>query len=916
MIASALVLNALLAVPASTQEAPRAAVEPASQDAVAVQPTSRPAPQDDAYDLGEVSVVTTRRGAVQGDIEPDIVLTAEDLQVYGAGNIGELLTALAPLTQSTRGRGDSPPVTLLNGRRISGPREIHGIPREAIERVDILPEEVALSYGYRADQRVVNFVLKPQFRAVTTEAGVRVPTQGGRSVTQIQNNLFNVNEGRRYSLDLNLQRDTAIYETERDIVRNDDGGPFSRAGTVTGLTPGAEIDPALSALAGAPVLTARAPASAAAGSVALQDFVAGAGLGGSDQTAWRTLSPESDQAVLRGSLKLDLDASTAMTVSAELQDTDSLTWLGLPGVALTLPSTSVFSPFGADALMYRSFDRPDALSRSTDTRSGNAGVVLDGFLADWRWTFNGKYERTETDTRTGRGLDATALQAAVSGGDPTLNPFGDIPEALLTVRPADTARSLTSTAGAELVLNGDLFELPAGDLRSTFTLALDSRSLESESVRSGVLSERSLSRDRAALQGNFDLPIARKDREVLAGLGDLSLGLNLGYEELSDFGGLYSVDGVVNWSPTDRWSFLASYTVEQGAPSIQQLNDPVLQTPNVPVFDFATGQTVSITRIEGGNPGLSADERHVQKLGVTLKPFSGQNLTFSSTWTRSDLRDQIATFPTITPALEAALPERFVRDADGQLVSIDVRPLNYARAEKQDLRTGFTLMRAFGKPTPLPPGADRRGQGGGRGPGGFGGGMMIAGPGGPGGPSGGSGAGRGGPGGGMMRMQTQPGQGTINLSVFHTWRIQDEVTIRDDLPVLDLLDGQSVSGRGGQPRHEIQANLGVFRNGFGGFMNATWRASTRVEGGAGGEDLFFSDQTTVNLNLFADLSARTAWVERFPVLKGSRVSLGIENLFDDRLEVRDAQGAVPLGYQADYLDPVGRTVRINLRKQF
>lgn len=167
-----------------------------------------------------------------------------------------------------------------------------------------------------------------------------------------------------------------------------------------------------------------------------------------------------------------------------------------------------------------------------------------------------------------------------------------------------------------------------------------------------------------------------------------------------------------------------------------------------------------------------------------------------------------------------------------------------------------------------------------------------------------------------MRMSAQPGQGMINLSVFHTWRIQDEVTIRDGLPVLDLLDGQSVSGRGGQPRHEIQANLGVFRNGVGGFMNATWRASTRVEGGAGGQDLFFSDQTTVNLNLFADLSSRTAWVERFPILKGSRVSLGIENLFDDRLDVRDAQGVVPLGYQADYLDPVGRTVRINLRKQF
>jgi hypothetical protein len=35
---------------------------------------------------------------------------------------------------------------------------IRDLPTEAILRVDILPEEVSLKYGYRADQKVVNFV--------------------------------------------------------------------------------------------------------------------------------------------------------------------------------------------------------------------------------------------------------------------------------------------------------------------------------------------------------------------------------------------------------------------------------------------------------------------------------------------------------------------------------------------------------------------------------------------------------------------------------------------------------------------------------------------------------------------------------------------------------------------------------------
>ena len=39
---------------------------------------------------------------------------------------------------------------------------------------------------------------------------------------------------------------------------------------------------------------------------------------------------------------------------------------------------------------------------------------------------------------------------------------------------------------------------------------------------------------------------------------------------------------------------------EQGAPTISQLNDPLIDTPNVPVFDFRTGETVFVTRVSGG----------------------------------------------------------------------------------------------------------------------------------------------------------------------------------------------------------------------------------------------------------------------------------------------------------------------------
>ncbi|HWQ88294.1 MAG TPA: TonB-dependent receptor, partial [Brevundimonas sp.] len=157
------------------------------------------------------------------------------------------------------------------------------------------------------------------------------------------------------------------------------------------------------------------------------------------------------------------------------------------------------------------------------------------------------------------------------------------------------------------------------------------------------------------------------------------------------------------------------------------------------------------------------------------------------------------------------------------------------------------------------------------------------------------------------------GQGRFNLSIYHTVRLQDEILIADGLPVLDLLDGSATSGRGGTPRNEIQAQVGVFRNGKGAFLFGNWREGTRVDGGTG-PDLTFSDLATLNLNVFIDLGQQADWVAKYPWLKGARLQLGVQNIFDSRLEVTSSAGDAPLNYQPDYLDPQGRTVGLTFRK--
>ena len=826
----------LLALASLDPNAETATAAAAPQAQTPVPPVAE---DQDAYDLGEIQVVSSRsRGAASGDYEPELVLDEEQLKAYGASSIQELMTLLEPVTRSARGGS---PVFLVNGRRISGFQEIRGIPPEAIERTEILPEETALSYGYSADQRVVNFVLKANFRSVTMQASVRRPDQGGRTVSDLESNILRIAGKQRTTLDLEYENDTPLFETERDIQRED-----------------------------------------------------------GDPTAHRTLLAKQEQTSVAGSLVRDLNDTTALTLSASLEDTSRLSYQGLPGVSLNLPASSPFSPYAEDFLVQRYLDAPDALSRTTDTLAGKIGALVDGYLGDWRWTVTGGYDRTETKTRTGRGLDATALQAGVTAG--TVDPFGDLGD--LPASPFDTARSVSSSANVEAIINGNAWEGPAGALSSTFKVGFDTQSLDSESVRSGVFSERSLSRDRTSASGNFNLPIASRDREVLGVLGDLSANLNLAYQDLSDFGGLSAYTVGLNWSPWTPLNVDLSWADEQAPPSVSQLNDPTISTPNVPVYDFRTGQSVNITRIEGGNAGLSEETKRVLKLGFNLTPLKDKDLRLTANYTRTEIEGSIAAFPTITPELEAALPERFTRDTDGNLLSIDARPLNFQSAEQQEIRWGLNFSTPFGKPDPAAAGRM------GRGPGGPGGGAGAGGP-----PPGGGGMRMGGGGRGGRGAAMQPGQGRFNVSLYHTYRIQDEITIRDGLPVLDLLDGAAVGARGGQSRNEIQFQAGLFKSGMGGFLNANWKESTRVSGGAdASDDLSFSDLTTVNLNLFADLSSRQTWVAKYPWLKGARVSVGIDNIFDQKLDVRNGLGETPLSYQPDYLDPLGRTFRISLRK--
>src|SRR4051794_13863991 len=207
-----------LATPAAAQPAQSA---PASSQPVAAQPEA-PAPDvTDPYADDEAPIVITgakARGSVVGDIPPENTLDSRDVRATGATNINELLDALAPQIGSAQGRGAGRPVLLLNGQRISSFRELRDIPTEAIERVEILPEEVALKYGYRADQKVVNIVLRQRFRSTTAQVGGGIATEGGYGSGNADVTRLLIQRKGRTTLNLHASGNSMLTEAERDLL--------------------------------------------------------------------------------------------------------------------------------------------------------------------------------------------------------------------------------------------------------------------------------------------------------------------------------------------------------------------------------------------------------------------------------------------------------------------------------------------------------------------------------------------------------------------------------------------------------------------------------------------------------------------------------------------------------------------------
>jgi len=711
---------------------------------------------DESDNVPDVIVVEGQvlRGQNFSPAKPDLVLTESDIAAYGVSSIGELLSAIAEESGSNRGRGNEPPVVLLNGRRISGFREIGRYPVEAVARVEVLAEEVSLSYGFPANQRVINFILKENITIFALEAETKTPEAGGSTQLDGSAQRLFINGDTRFSLDAAIKDRPPIFESER--ISNQ-----SRS-TPTG----------------------------------------------------RSIIGDLQEASLGASYSQSVLGNSIATVTASYEKIIDQSLLDEAGV-----------------------------TKDQITSDFNLGFSVNGPLAPTSWTLSGEFSKRDINISTK--IDSPNFQF-----------------------PLQDVEYSTRTALLNGVLNFRPIELSAGPLALTLSGSLK-REVQTPTRLDGTQSQASESkRDAARFAVNADGPFTAP----FGAMGDIILNGNISHEYLSDVGDLHSYGSGIAWEMSRYFQWDVSFSFEDGAPSLSDLYKPQLLIQNTRFFDSMTGEDVLVETLTGGNSDLLLDERDVQKIGFQWSPKGDDTFRIRSDYTYSKIENETREFSFLTPGIERAFPDRFVRDEAGALIALDQRPIVSSRTEQKNIRTNISWskpIRAKRKRAKGPKPTKRLRSG-------------------------------------------RPGR--LRISLTHDWALEDALTLSDFGPRLDFLNGAASSTLGGTPEHSIDLTAYRWNEGFGSFFSLKHRSGTQAN--TDSRILRFSDRTLINARMTYEFNYSGSLVARWPMLEETRLLIGVENLLNDPIDIVDDKGTTPITLQPELLDPFGRSFRVEIRKRF
>ncbi|MFN3618836.1 hypothetical protein [Sphingorhabdus sp.] len=790
------------------------------------------------------------------DVKVEQTYDADRAQSYGASTVGELLDNLS------RENGDSAPSLLVNGQPVGDLGDISDFPVEAISRIEALPRGAASRVGGTAGQRAYNVVLRSSVKSLTATASGQFATEGDWRNYKGEALATYIKGQDRVNLTFRRADSDFLFNSDRNITPLAESIPFAAAGNIIPQF-GTEIDPLLSAIAGRPVNTVALRSDILRPTLA--NLIDGANaINPSNVGDFRTLRGANTPYELSVAGNKTLASWLALSFNGRLNWSQTTSQSGLPSARFLIPADNLFTPFSRPAIIAIN-DPVRPLQNVSNSTNGSVSATLNANFGGWRGTVLGRYdeqERKYSNERVG----------VITGGlitvDPTTNPFAGTLAGLIPINKSLT-RSKTKLSQISGDLEGPLFSVPAGSVRLRAGGAMAWSNLDASGSSSS--NDRSFRRREFTVKAGVTLPITGGDGSsgFMPVIGRTEISVDGARLDLGRFGDIDRYSVALNWEPLDWLNFSASQAKDGFAVAPELLSAPTIVNDNVSFFDPLTGETADVTIINGGAANLRNQTQRVKTLSATARPWQKYNLQLNASYLVTRVKNQIGALPPPSTAVVVAFPERFQRDSSGRLIVVDNRTVNFARQNSRELRTGvgFTVPLSQNVPgSPRP--AGRR-------------------------------------------------AGRINLQVnaSHTFLLESETVIRDGLGVVDLLDGGAIGIGGGRQRNVSDASIALTQGGTGVRLNAARRGASFLRTGsvASPDLLTFEPVTKVDLRAYVDIGA---FAPKSKFAKGTKLTVAMENLTNSRQRVTNSAGAVPISYQPGYVDPIGRTVMVEIRKVF
>ncbi|TGD72963.1 TonB-dependent receptor [Mangrovimicrobium sediminis] len=631
-----------------------------------------------------------RRATYTGGAPVD-VLAGPEIELSGAQSLGELLkfvpavsgnatsTAISnggdgTATVTLRGLPANNTLVLINGRRVASDGlagdavDLNSIPPAAVERIEILKDSASAIYGSDAIAGVVNVIMKRDFHGFLAETYYGETERGDlQTTTQTLQYGTGLPEGSLF-LSASLYQQDPIFSRDRDVSRNADTRAEGGADQRSSATPDARIS-----LPDGRTVIATADGYRPATDEDLFNY-----------QAFTTAVVPFERTSLYGSASYDFAQWLTGEIELSYTETDAEAVLAPTPVftafeqdPLLVAADNIYNDFEVDLadVRRRLVEFPERRQRN-ESEVARMAAALQGLWADWSWDFGYNWSRSEATEASSAIVNADHLRRAIGPAAGCQGPPLDdcVPVNLLgpagTLEPAqaDYIMATGQVSGySELYSAGFSMSravdgLPAG--RADVAFGFEHRR-ESTRKRPGPL----LASTSTIGATNFD---ATRGKRTVAefflesvvplwksadGLAKLDLEAALRYSDYSDFGTTTNPKVALRYSPGPALLLRANYAGGFRAPSLNELYegvtenqafllDPCTQPANVGVLPGCTAlgdpSRNQFLTLEGGNPQLQPETSESYSVGLVLTPARLQGLALSADFFRIEQQDVVS----------------------------------------------------------------------------------------------------------------------------------------------------------------------------------------------------------------------------------------------------------------------------------